>query len=152
MRENWDRAVNHVLIWEGGNAIRDNEPGGAVSRGVSLAAFQEEHPGAGVEDLFKAPLDEIKRIYRQNYADKIDFDTLPSGYDAAMLHAAVMFGVNGAKKFDAKEDYGLLVALMMQNKMHREKEAWKFMKGWSDRFVAIYQLAKELDHHGKSPV
>lgn len=148
MLSNWDRAVGHVLVWEGGNAIRENEPGGAVSRGVSLAAFQEEHPGAGVEELFQASLDEIKRIYRKNYADKIGFDNLPSGYDAALLHAAVMFGVNGAKRFDtrAKGDPGYLVVLMMQDKMHRESAAWKFMKGWSDRFVAVYELAKELEH------
>lgn len=147
MKANWDRAVEHVLRWEGGDAIRDNEPGGAVSRGVSLAAFREEHPHATIKDLFAAPLEEIKRIYRKNYADKIEFDDLDSGYDAAMLHAAVMFGVNGAKELakTANGSADRLVINMMHNKMHREQDAWRFMRGWSDRFVAISDLAKELE-------
>lgn len=145
MKENWDRAIASVLRWEGGAAIRANEPGGAVNRGVSLQAYRVEHPEASIQDLLNMSEDEAKRIYRKNYADKIGFDSLPSGYDAAMLHGAVMFGVNGVKKFDAiaKGDYGHLITLMMQNKMHRT-DGVKFMPGWSDRFVAIYELAKDL--------
>lgn len=146
MQKNWDRAIGHVLLWEGGSAIRENEPGGAVNRGVSLQAFREEHPGASIKDLLAMTDDEAKRIYAKNYAGKIGFDSLPSGYDAAMLHAAVMFGVNGARKLDAqaKGDLGYLVVLMCQNKMHREERYWHHMAGWSDRFVAIYELAKSL--------
>ena len=146
MQKNWDRAISHVLLWEGGSAVRPNEPGGAVNMGVSLQAFREEHPNATLNDLLHMTQDEAKRIYATNYAAKIGFDDLPSGYDAAMLHGAVMFGVNGVKKLDAqaKGDLGYLVILMMHNKMHREMNTWRFMAGWSDRFKAIYELAKEL--------
>lgn len=146
-KENWDRAIGHVLMWEGGSAIRPNEPGGAVNKGISLTAFREEHPEANIPELLALTDDEAKRIYRKNYADKIGFDDLPSGYDVAMLHGAVMFGVNGVKKFDAqaKGDIGYLVVLMMHNKMHREMGTWRFMAGWSDRFKGIYELAKDLE-------
>lgn len=151
MLKNWDRAIASVLRWEGGSAIRANEPGGAVNRGVSLEAFRHEHPGASVQDLLNMSEDEAKRIYRKNYADKIDFDNLPDGMDAVMLHGAVMFGVSGIKKMAAQAngDWGHLVTLMMQNKMHRT-DGVKFMPGWSDRFVAVYELAKELAN-GVSP-
>ncbi len=146
MRANWDRAIASVLRWEGGSAVRPNEPGGAVNMGVSLQAFREEHPEATLNDLLHMSQDEAKRIYAKNYAGKIGFDDLPSGYDAAMLHGAVMFGVNGIKKLDAeaKGDLGYLVVLMMHAKMHREMNTWRFMGGWSDRFKAVYELGKEL--------
>ena len=146
MRENWDRAIASVLMWEGGSAIRANEPGGAVNRGVSLHAFREEHPDASIQDLLNMSEAEARRIYRKNYADKVAFDTLPAGLDAVALHGAVMFGVNGIKKMadKAKGDYAYLIILMMQNKMHRTEAVAKFGPGWSDRFVSIYEMAKDL--------
>ena len=148
MKENWDRAINHVLLWEGGSAIRPNEPGGAVNMGVSLTAFREEHPEAEVQDLLDMSKDEAKRIFKKNYADKIGFDLLPSGYDLAALHAAVMFGVTGFKRLAEGVNGNLahLIIKMMQNKMHREPEAHRYMRGWSDRFVAIYEKAKKLEN------
>ena len=145
MRENWDRAIASVLLWEGGSAIRANEPGGAVNRGISLQAFRVEHPEASIQDLLEMSEVEAKRIYRQNYADRIGFDSLPPGLDVAALHGSVMFGVNGLRKMAdiANGDYGYLVILMMQNKMHRQ-DGVRFMPGWSDRFVAVYKVAKEI--------
>src|SRR4029079_17926930 len=98
------------------------EPGGAVNMGISMDAFREEHPGASLLALLNISKDEAKRIYRRNYADKVAFDTLPAGLDAVALHGAVMFGVNGIKKMmeKAQGDWGYLVVLMMQNKMHRQ--------------------------------
>src|ERR1043166_2401148 len=122
-KENWDRAISHVLLWEGGSAIRANEPGGAVNMGISLTAFREIHTGATLKDLLDMKVDEAKRIYRQNYANRIGFDGLPPGYDAASLHCAVMFGPgrgNSARPgwagFHeiARGDIGKLVVLMMQ--------------------------------------
>ncbi len=145
MIENWPRAIASVRLWEGGDAIRPNEPGGAVSRGVSLTAFREEHPGASIKDLFDASDEEINRIFKENYWNPLELDHAPPGMDAVMLHAAVMFGVQGALKLStaANDDYAKMVVLMMQNKMHR-KDGLKFMPGWSDRFVAVYDLGKEL--------
>ncbi len=145
MIENWDRAISHVLLWEGGSAVRANEPGGAVNMGVSLQAYREEHPGASVSDLLKMPVEEAKRIYKENYWNALELDHAPPGMDAVMLHAAVMFGVQGALKLSTKanDDYAKMVVLMMQNKMHRQ-DGLKFMPGWSDRFVAVYDLGKEL--------
>jgi lysozyme family protein len=168
MRENWDRAISSVLLWEGGFAQRENEPGGAVNMGVSLTAYRQEHPGATVADLKAMPVDEAKRIFRNNYADGIYFDDAPAGLDVVLLHAAVMQGVNGAKRifqaslgvpdvlldshisptiFDAVHSSleaarGLIIRLM-HAKMH-DKNVVRFGPGWSDRYVAIDKIAKEL--------
>ena len=148
MKENWEDAINHVLLWEGGSAIRPNEPGGAVNMGVSLTAFREEHPGASIQDLLDMTKDEAKRIFKKNYADKVDFDQLESGLDLIALHCAVMFGVTGYKRLaeGTNGDIGGLTINMMRNKMHREPEAYRYMRGWADRFKAVYEKAKGLQN------
>ena len=128
MQENWPRVYASARRWEGGDAVRVNEPGGAVSRGISLTAYREEHPEASIQDLFAAPDSEIERIYRKNYADKVDFDYLPAGLDAVALHGAIMFGVNGIKKMMVDGDWAKTVVLMMQNKMNRS-DGVRFMPG-----------------------
>jgi Glycosyl hydrolase 108 len=162
MRENWDRSVQNVLLWEGGWAERSNEPGGAVNKGVSLQAFREWRRGKGLPEPTKADLkalsdDEAKQIYAEKYAKPIGFDDMPAGYDYALLTASVMFGPGrgtrerpGAPGFHdlAQGDLGLLVVLMMRVKMH-DPNCVKFGPGWSDRFLAVYRLARELMREGK---
>jgi len=112
-----------------------------------LSEWRESHgkPTPSLQDLLDMTEEEAKEIYKANFWDALELDHALGGYDAAMLHAAVMFGIHGALKFDkaANYDFGKLVILMMQNKMHRT-DGMKFMPGWSDRFVAVYDLAKEL--------
>lgn len=170
MKANWDRAVENILIWEGGWAERPNEPGGAVNRGISFTAFKEWRKAQGkpepsFADLKAITKEEAKEIYRAKYAQRIDFDSLPPGYDYALLTAAVMTGPNygkpelhrpGAAWYheEAKGDLGLLLVLMMRAKMHdpncgphvipgTKRKQW-YGPGWSDRFLSVYKLAKEL--------
>jgi lysozyme family protein len=168
MRENWDRAISSVLLWEGGFAQRENEPGGAVNMGVSLMAYREIHPGATVQDLKNMPVDEAKQIFKGHYADRVYFDDCPGGLDVVLLHVAVMQGVGGAIRLfqsslgvpDALLDNRMsptifdgvvrpleaargLIIRCMRAKMH-DKNVVRFGPGWSDRYVAIDQIAKEL--------
>lgn len=170
MKKNWDRSVENILVWEGGWAERPNEPGGAVNKGISFQAFKEWRlaqgkPAPSFVDLKALSDEEAKAIYRQKYADPIKFDDLPPGYDYALLTAAVMTGPNygtpenhrpGAAWYhqEAKGDLGLLLVLMMRAKMHdpncgphvipgTKRKQW-YGPGWSDRFLSVYRLAKEL--------
>lgn len=150
MKENWPRAIGSVLRWEGGYAARENEPGGHVNKGISLATFREKYPDATVEDL-KAITDEQAAEFYRNYASGIHFDDLPGGLDVVVLHAAVMQGVHGAEMLlDASskdgtplERAGEVLIRQMHKKMH-DKNVGTFGPGWSDRFVAVYDIAKEL--------
>jgi hypothetical protein len=171
MRENWERSVANILLWEGGWAERPNEPGGAVNKGVSFLAFQEWRKSIGaavpsLTDLKALSTEEAKAIYKRKYADPIGFDNLPPGYDYALLTAAVMTGPNRGKPEqhrpgaawyheEAKGDLGLLLVLMMRAKMHdpscgphtipgTKRKQW-YGPGWSDRFLSVYKLAKELE-------
>ena len=48
MRENWPRALAFNLAWEGGAAIRPNEPGGAVNKGIAFDG-PARYAGPGVQ-------------------------------------------------------------------------------------------------------
>lgn len=147
MKENRERAINSVLVMEGGFAERENEPGGACNMGVSLQVFQEEYPGSTIEDLKNMTKGQAVHIYSNRFANHIFFDDLPSGYDLALLHCAVMFGISAAVHIfhpQAQRDIGRLCLLMMFNKMHRSQADWHFMAGWANRIKAVYEIAKSL--------
>lgn len=160
MKENWKRALDFNLRWEGGWAERENEPGGAVNKGVSLLAFKEWRKRQGKPEPSKGDLaiitdEEVSAFYKDR-ADRIGFDDLPSGYDLAMFNASTMQGVTGAKDLDAraKGDLGLLVILHMQEKLKDHRSGWhvdpltgkkqRFGPGWAARLVAVYEAAREL--------
>ncbi len=150
--ENWTRAIESLLRWEGGFADR---PGlEYVNFGVTLETYRHYYPEATRSTIKNMTREQAIAFYSEHLRPIIKFDELPAGVDAVMLHCATMFGPNrgnpsewrpGAAWFREKagDDWGYIVALMMQAKMHRH-DGLKFMPGWSDRFVAVYELAKDL--------
>lgn len=160
MLENWRRALDFNLIWEGGYAERENEPGGAVQKGVSLLAYQEwcqKHgrPVPTKEDLKNISDEDVAAFYRER-ATRIGFDDLPVGYDLALFNASTMQGVKGAMDLHekAKGDLGYLIILHMQKKLDDERCGWhidpktgrrhRFGPGWAKRLVATYEAGRDL--------
>jgi lysozyme family protein len=143
MQKNWDRVIAAILTWEGGYADRNG--GGAVNHGITLNSLRDVSPNATKADLKALTAVQAADIYRTRFAGPIGFAGLPNGYDAVMMNAAVMQGVNGAKALDAvaKGDIGLMTALHMQKKM-QDPHCAQFGPGWSNRLVAFYELAREL--------
>ncbi len=170
---NFDRCMEHVLRWEGGFAMRPEEPHpdglpGCGNKGISILVLDEWHRSHGmapatVDDVKALDDGTAKQIYKEKFWDPIGGDSLPVGYDLALLTAAVMFGPNagtadkpGALGFhaEAQGDLGLLVILMMQAKMktgrcdpHVNPSTGRtefFGAGWSDRFVSVYRAASAM--------
>jgi len=150
LRENFDRVLAWIQEDEGGGAVRSDEPGGAVFHGVSLVAYAQYRKRHGqpvptVDDLMNLSLEDEKAIYREDYADRIAFDTLPWPVDYALLNAAVMSGVNSARSMWLKarnEDpsltaYGIII-LQMQKMMQKPNVA-KFGMGWANRMVRVME-------------
>ena len=148
--QNWDRAIGHVLAFEGGFADRSDPHKYPhpeyVNHGITYGTYKHYHPEATKETIKNLTDEQAKQFYSDTFRKEIGFDTLQSGLDVVLLHAAVMFGVHGSQTLlnDAKGDWGFLVVLMMHNKMHRGEKDWHYMQGWSDRFKAVYELAREL--------
>lgn len=163
MRENWPRALSFNLAWEGGSAVRKNEPGGAVNKGLSLTAYREfrakrGYPITTIDDLMNIPDSDVSEFYRER-ANRIGFDDLPSGYDLALFNASTMQGVKGALELHekAKGDLGHLIVLHMQKKLDDPNCGWhtdpdtgkvhRFGPGWAKRLVAVYEQARALSEN-----
>lgn len=110
MKENIEKVMDWVFIHEGGYAERDSEPGGAVNMGISFNAFKDAWKRlkkdriptfADLKDLKRgSAIDAIdgdaEDIYFEWFFKPLEFNSLPSGVDYALLDFAVNSGVGGA--------------------------------------------------------
>ena len=69
MKENWDRAINHVLLYEGGFADRSDphkypHPE-IVNHGVTLTTYKQHHPEATKETIKNLTEDQAKEFYSE---------------------------------------------------------------------------------------
>jgi len=155
VKKNLATALGFVLNDEGGFAIRDAEPGGAVNKGVSFLVFTEwrkrnGQPPPQFDDLRDITTEEAMAIYETLYAKPIGFDDLPAGLDYAMLNAAVMEGVNGAKKLlDRSGPDPMMLLLAQAAKKMRSKSVTKFGGGWGDRLLRVANRVGEMTHDPK---
>jgi lysozyme family protein len=96
----YDEALKGVLAHEGGNDDDPRDSGGRTSRGIVQSewnAWRRNHPGLPA-DVWKAPQDQIKAIYRQQYWDALSCDDLPAGVDYAVFDYGVNSGIGRSAK------------------------------------------------------
>jgi lysozyme family protein len=93
MKDNFDNALQLVLVHEGGFSDHPRDPGGATMKGVTLDTFRR-HFGRDktVDELRNITQEQLAQVYRTGYWDKCRGDQLPSGVDYAVFDAAVNSG------------------------------------------------------------
>ena len=99
MKTNFNTALGHVLVHEGGWADHPRDPGGATMKGVTLITFQR-HFGTDKtrQDLKNISKEQLARVYESGYWNKCQCNDLPTGIDYAVFDAAVNSGPGrGAK-------------------------------------------------------
>lgn len=95
MQENFDAALAHVLVHEGGFVDHPEDPGGATNKGVTLMTFRRFFGAERtVDDLKAITADQLHRIYREGYWDACRCDALPGGVDYCVFDGAVNSGPN----------------------------------------------------------
>nr|VFJ43024.1 MAG: Predicted Peptidoglycan domain-containing protein [Candidatus Kentron sp. DK] len=100
MNKNFEDALGHVLVHEGGYVDHPKDPGGATNRGVTLATFQRFYgEGKGKEDLKAITGEQLRHIYRSGYWDKCRCDELPDGVDYVVFDQAVNSGPGRSAKW-----------------------------------------------------
>ena len=124
MKENFDSALEHVLVHEGGWANHPKDPGGATMKGVTLATFRR-HFGQKMtkKDLRNISDKQLKKIYKAGYWSKCKCDELPAGVDYAVFDAAVNSGPGRSAKWlqgavGAKQDGGIGPKTLERVKQH----------------------------------
>lgn len=98
MKDNFNRALARVLVYEGGFSNNPADPGGATMKGITQATYnswraRHGQPVAGVAGISDA---DVAAIYKTDYWDRIHGDDMPSGVDFCLFDAAVNSGVGGA--------------------------------------------------------
>ena len=113
MNKNFDSALQHVLVHEGGWANHPKDPGGATMKGVTLATFRRHYGSKMTKtDLRNISDTELKKIYKTGYWSKCKCNKLPAGVDYAVFDAAVNSGPGRSAKWlqgavGAKQDGGI---------------------------------------------
>jgi lysozyme family protein len=100
MKENFDAALKHVLVSEGGYVFHKLDPGGMTNLGVTKKVW-EEWVGHEVDERTMRNLtpELVGPMYRAKYWDKIKGDILPTGVDYIVFDAAVNSGPGRAAKW-----------------------------------------------------
>lgn len=169
MKNNFNRVMDGLIFPnEGGYVDNPKDPGGATNLGVTqatLAAWRKRPVSKAEVKALGKP--EARDIYRKAYADKVAFDELPSGLDAAVLDYAVnsgpsravkalqglvgaaQDGIIGPKTLAAVARYGAgtLVTRLCDERMRflRGLKTWKtFGKGWTSRVVRVRSFAQAI--------
>ena len=99
MHANFERALNHVLKYEGGYSDHPSDPGGATKYGITHAVLAQ-HRGRAVSkaDVRALTQKEAAEIYSRRYWDAAHCAALPAGLDLAAFDCAVNQGVGRAAR------------------------------------------------------
>lgn len=160
MKANFEQCLAHVLRSEGGYVNDPNDPGGETNMGISKRAYPHEN----IKGMTRA---RAATIYRRDYWDAVQGDSLPAGLDLVAFDPAVNSGVSRGAKWlqtalgvsaDGKIGPATLAAAQ---KAHAEavidracnaRLAWlrtlptwnRYGKGWTTRVESVREAATAM--------
>lgn len=145
MKQNYPTAIDFIFKFEGGYVNHPQDPGGPTNRGITLATARSFWKSdATAEDIKNMPKSVAENIYQKQYADKIGFDTLPSGIDLVCFDAAVLSGPGRAKTW-LKDSTTIAEYQAKRLAFYKSLKIWPtFGKGWTSRLNAGTKLANSL--------
>ena len=100
MKSNFEQALAHVLLSEGGFVNHPKDPGGMTNLGCTKAVWEEfvGHPVSEADMRALTPA-AVAPLYKRKYWDKVAGDLLPAGLDYAVFDAAINSGPGRAAKW-----------------------------------------------------
>ena len=169
MKQNYDECLRRLLLDEGGNDDDPRDPGGRTSRGITQREWDRYgsiHPSLP-KDVWQAPLEDIKAIYRKDYWDAQNCDELPSGLDYSVFDYGVNSGIRRSGRVlqrllgitedgiigpvtvaEAKKHDPIVLVLNMNEERLRFLRSLKtfvtFGKGWTRRVEGVKNFSIEL--------
>jgi lysozyme family protein len=101
MREDFGKALDRVLVYEGGYSNHPRDPGGETNKGIIKRVYDGYRRSKGLEprSVRKITDEELREIYRTQYWDAIQGDRLPAGVDLAVFDGAVNSGPGQSAKW-----------------------------------------------------
>ena len=101
MKANYAKSLAQVLKEEGGYINDPQDPGGATNFGVTHTVYDDYRVNHGLptQSVRAISQAEVSDIYKSQYWNRIDGDSLPAGVDYATFDFAVNSGVSRASRF-----------------------------------------------------
>lgn len=134
MKENWGKAIEFVLKWEGGETV---DTGGYTKYGISKKRF----PELDIENL---TLEEAKDIYYREYWLKYGCDKLPYPIDIIMFNCSVQAETVAKKILDNHENWQdfLLQMIRYYTYLAGSRKYRPYFRGWINRTIDLYNMIK----------
>lgn len=143
MQSNFQACLNVTLVYEGGWADNPKDPGGATMKGITLATYRRWFPKATKTQLRNITTENVAKIYRSDFWDKVSGDSLARGVDLVTFDAGVNSGPSRALKWLMASIGGADVETVKKLcakrlGFMRSLAIWKtFGKGWLARVTAV---------------
>lgn len=140
MKENFNRCLNFVLVHEGGYTNDPSDPGGETNLGIN----KRDHPKENIKGMTR---ERAAEIYRSDYWDIIDGDTLPWPFDLLAFDSAVLYGPVKAREWikSANQTVPPNVNAFLAARCLRtfsiaqaNPKLRKFVRGWLNRIADLF--------------
>jgi hypothetical protein len=136
MKDNFEKAINFVLKWEGGYTNDKDDPGGETKYGISKRSY----PDLDIKNL---TLGKAKEIYKRDYWDRLNCDKLGYPMDIIAFDTAVNMGVSTAVDLMKRSGGDPKEFLILRIKRYKEiveknRKMEKFFLGWINRVIDLY--------------
>jgi lysozyme family protein len=139
VKTNFDKVMSFILEIEGGYVNDSDDPGGETKYGIS----KRSHSNVDIGNLTE---DAARKIYKEEYWDKIKGDDLPSPMDMAVMDTAVNMGIGAALDLlQANRDYRDYLFARVDRYLKivaKNATLQKFFKGWIIRVVRLFKLCR----------
>ena len=152
MKGNFERALAIVLRHEGGFVNHPNDPGGMTNNGITKKVYDAYMGKVTTEqEMRDMPENHVAEIYKKQYWDRVNADSLASGLDLSVFDWAVNSGcgrsVKDLQKFvGVKQDGGLGPITLKSVNEHDAEELIEMMSVERETF---YRKLKTFEHFGK---
>lgn len=150
MKDNFLKAINFVLRWEGGYSNHPNDPGGLTIYGISSRSYPDAVKK--MEALWKEnKKEEAKQIaisiYKKNYWEKCKCDDLPYPLDIIVFDTAVNMGVGTAQNLLKASNMDYKEYLLLRINRYKEialanEKSRVFLLGWINRVMDLWKYIK----------
>ena len=139
MNTSFDKIIKFVLDEEGGYVNNPNDPGGETNYGIS----KRQYPNVDIRGLSR---DKAVEIYKKDYWEKIQGDSLPYPMDMCAMDTAVNMGVASATDIlRANSDYRDFLLERIDRYLGivlRRPASKEFFRGWITRVNRLRKLCR----------
>ena len=145
MKENFDKAFELLMDFEGGYSDDIFDAGGKTMYGISINSFPKEFNELMALKTPKEREEYIRNFYRKNFWDVIKADSLPDKTDIAAFDFAVNSGAGRAKRLlDVTQDWKDYIFYRIDFLIGIGKGTnSKYIRGWVNRCVRLWKALKE---------